>query len=632
MDNVSISNNKSYGIYARNSTLNFDDKTAKRVTVAKNGYGYTSYQSNLKFHNYNIQDNRSYGVVSYYSNIAFNNSTVSGNSRGVYSYKDTSVSIANSRLTGNKDWGLLSYYSPVSVSNSSLSNNRHGIYLYQIPDGKAVLKNVEIANNAYHGLYLNRTNMNMDGNSNDKFRVVNNGYQITANQSKLGLSDYTITGGKYYGLIAYTCDLDIRNCAFTKNGNGVYMSSPKSAYMENVSITDNTGWGVLSYHKTADFKNVDVSGNRYGMYMYGVKDTLVANGLSVTDNKSYGMYFNTCSLKLTAKDAVKIANNYYSIYSWKSNLDLDGFNLTSGKGYGLMSYYGNVSLKNASITNHLHGAYIYKPDSATISNCSISKNSGWGMMTYGPNWKASDVTISDNNYGLYMNGVNDDQIDLTNVKIQNNKYHGVYGYKSQLYFNKSNLNQPGSRWQLANNGYGVVGYSSDMKFQGVTMENSKYIGVLSYYGDVLVSQSTVRNNGHGLYLYRNNKVTVDRTRLYNNTGWAVLKYGGDLSMRNSVVTRNNVGMYLYGYADTDSSTVWNSTIADNASHGVYQANRGTGSLVNNIIASTGRKGYGSIIRITWSMTSRVTLRIPRRVATTLKRIPSSLTEPTAITR
>jgi hypothetical protein len=166
------------------------------------------------------------------------------------------------------------------------------------------------------------------------------------------------------------------------------------------------------------------------------------------------------------------------------------------------------------------------------------------------------------------------------------------GYKAQLYCNAKNLNQSGSRWQLNNNGYGVVGYSSDLKIEGVTMENSKYIGVLTYYSDVLVRDATVRNNGHGLYLYRNNKVTVDRTRLYDNSGWAVLKYGSDLSMRNSVVTRNNVGMYLYGYEDTDSSNVWNTTIADNASHGAYQANRGTGSLVNNIIASTKGSGYG----------------------------------------
>lgn len=592
MEDVSFSNNRTYGIYARSSTLQFDEKTAKRVTVAKNGYGYTSYQSNLNFKNYDIKENRSYGVVSYYSNLTFDNTNVSGNNRGVYSYRDTSVRVANSKLTGNKDWGMLSYFSPVSISNSSLSNNRHGLYLYQVPDGKAVLKNVDIANNAYHGLYLNATNMTMDGSTNDKFRVVNNGYQITANQSKLAMSDYTITGGKYYGLISYTCDLDIRNCTFTKNQHAVHMSSPKSAYLENVSITDNTGWGILSYYKTANFKNVDVVGNKYGMYMYGVKDDLTANGLAVTDNQSHGIYFNRCDMKVAAKDAVKIDNNYYSLYSYNSNLDLDGFNLTSGKGYGLLAYYGNVSLKNASITNHSNGAYIYKPVSANLSNVSITGNRGWGMMTYGPNWRASDVTIAKNNYGLYLNGINDDQIDLTNVKVNDNKYHGVYGYKSQLYLNKKNFNQPGSRWQLANNGYGVTGYSSDVKIDGITMENSKYIGVLTYYSDVAVTDATVRNNGHGLYLYRNNKVTVDRTRLYNNTGWAVLKYGGDLSMRNSVVTRNNVGMYLYGYADTDSSNVWNTTIADNSSHGVYQANRGTGSIVNNIIANSRKSGYG----------------------------------------
>jgi hypothetical protein len=101
--------------------------------------------------------------------------------------------------------------------------------------------------------------------------------------------------------------------------------------------------------------------------------------------------------------------------------------------------------------------------------------------------------------------------------------------------------------------------------------------MLSYYGDLLVRDATVRNSGHGLYLYRNKNVTVDRARIYNNTGWAVLKYGGDLSMRNSVVTRNNVGVYLYGYADTDTSNVWNTTIADNGAHGIYQANRGQGS-------------------------------------------------------
>jgi hypothetical protein len=43
-------------------------------------------------------------------------------------------------------------------------------------------------------------------------------------------------------LIAYSCDLDVRDCEFTKNGNAVYMSSPKSAYFENVSIKENTGW------------------------------------------------------------------------------------------------------------------------------------------------------------------------------------------------------------------------------------------------------------------------------------------------------------------------------------------------------------------------------------------------------
>jgi hypothetical protein len=591
MAGTSIRDNKYYGFHPYNSTISFVGDDGK-WSIKNNGYGIYGSHCNLTFDNFDVTGCKYYGVMSTYGTLNMKDSDIANNGNGLYLYKNTSVNVADSKIHGNTSWGVLSYYGGWDFKNVDIYENNYGMHAHTVTDEQIKMAGSSIRDNKYHGFHPVNSTIKFAAND-GRWAIKNNGYGILAMTCNITFDGFEVSGCKYYGILSYYGNLAMKNTNIEGNGNGLYLYQNKSVTVADTKIHGNTGWGVLSYFAGWDFKNVDVYENNNGMHAHTVSDGQIKmTGTSIRDNTYHGFYPYKSTITFSKDGRWSLKNNGYGIVSNSCNLTFDGFDVSGNKFYGILSYYDTLSIKDTNIEQNGNGLYLYHPTSVVVSDTKIHHNTGWGVLSYGPNWQFANTEVYNNNYGFYMNGVKDNEIKLANVSIHDNKYHGVYGHTCEMYFNKANYNQSGSRWQLKNNGYGIVGYNSDMKVEAITVENSKYIGVLSYYGDLLVRDATIRNSGHGLYLYRNKNVTVDRARIYNNTGWAVLKYGGDLSMRNSVVTRNNVGVYLYGYADTDISNVWNTTIADNGAHGIYQANRGQGSLVNNVISNTKRSGYG----------------------------------------
>lgn len=326
--------------------------------------------------------------------------------------------------------------------------------------------------------------------------------------------------------------------------------------------TDNYAGIYVDYtygDSTVTITDVAMDSVDYGVYLYEAGDdsTTTVSGANMVD-AYYGIYIDY----LYEDAAVAIVNStfngsYYAISGYEfydnSSLEVSGVTITAG------------SLTGGGGGGGVYLEYLYDASSATLTETSVSGDIN-GDYYYLPIWAgqygnsvliADDVTLSGNGYGFYI----DSYEPGTSTEIRNSSVIGN-----------------------TNNGIYVCDLYGTLLVDSTTVDSngidSYYTGVYIDYAyegsEIVISRSTISNNGYGGILYDNdygdNSFTLVNSTISGNDGQdeiaAVFIYSDnyedqEIALLNNTITDNiNVwaGLQIEG---TEFVTVSHSIVSGN---------------------------------------------------------------------
>jgi hypothetical protein len=336
------------------------------------------------------------------------------------------------------------------------------------------------------------------------------------------------------------------------------------------------------------------------------EDKIKFANTEIKNNSSYGLYASETNLTLNPKTQGNfvLSNNGYGIGMWRANLKMDEYKISGSKYWNILTYASDVEILNSSISGGGNGVYNIWNTRFVMDNTSITDQQGWGLLSYlgeipesyigkkGVQAVASikNSTIKNNQYGTYFYQSNDASLVMSNNTVTDNTYYGLYFNNSTHTIKQDDLDKFG----LARNGYGIAGAYSDLTLRGVSIPESTYYGLMSWYGNIDAEDCTLGTKSNGIYTYRDKSCRLERVKIHGVTGsgWGILAYESPTTIRNCVIAGNAHGMLIYNYADKTAQDVeiHNSTFADSKYYGIVQY-RGKSEIKNTIFEANNSSSY-----------------------------------------
>lgn len=640
-ERTKFENTKSWEMELVYCDLTVTPRWREQFPIEKGGSGLYTYASKLKVKDMKFEDYESgWGFLDYYSDLQMQGVSVRKNYHGMQTYAPVKFAAKNCKFDDNKYWGFLLYNhregAEAELSGCSMSGNAYGAYLYRTNKDNLELRDTTIADNTTYGVYLRDCVSSFTPRTlGTRWKLKNNGYNITTWGGKVEFDDVTLSDAKYYAVLAYYSDVRVRNSNFTNSGHGgFYAYYNKSFNALNSKFDQNryygmvyasngkyygydTGkkkWGWWDADGPGRIANCSIQNNKsYGLYLSGAKqDTFRISNTPIRGNGSAGIYAVHSDLVFnpqTMRDSWKLSDNGSHIYAYYGKYRFEGLNFNDAKSYGIATGYSDVEVKDCSFKgNGYTGFQSYYNKSFVAKDSKFDDNKNWGATVYHNGryygikngkwgWQddakpavLKDCSFEKNRHGLYLSGATDRLIRLDNTPINDNQYHGLYAVHCDLSFTPKTV---GDRWQIKGNGYGITAYYGNTLFEEVDVTDSKYWGALTYYGNVKVHNSTFKGNGHGgLQSYYNKSFAAEDSTFTDNGHWGVSYYSNGKYYgynadqkkwgwwptnqpgqfaRCSIDKNRNHGLYLGGVKD-DALQMVNTTINDNPYHGLYAVN------------------------------------------------------------
>jgi len=159
----------------------------------------------------------------------------------------------------------------------------------------------------------------------------------------------------------------------------------------------------------------------------------------------------------------------------------------------------------------------------------------------------------------------------------------VYG----LYLNRCTATKF-ENCEISETRYGIYSIYGDVTVKRCDFFKQQSYGLLIYGAAGKVSDSKFYGNGYGLYCYDSTECTIDACNFDSNTYGSMICYQAKAIVRNCILSgTTNYGALIY--YPKPGSQMWNNTIANNKSYGIYFL-KGEVLFVNNIVAYSGSIG------------------------------------------
>jgi hypothetical protein len=163
LNDVTISNNTSHGLYFHTSQVTIDNGTSHNVTLKGNGYGLRTERCDVALDHAAIEDSTVYALYCRNGSLRIQDSQFSSSGNGLYSYRNTNFSVVRTRVVGpGTGWGLLKYGEDVTLENTVFGGFRYGLYLYAYDGAEtANVYNTTVATTTGDGIraYSGRVNV-----------------------------------------------------------------------------------------------------------------------------------------------------------------------------------------------------------------------------------------------------------------------------------------------------------------------------------------------------------------------------------------------------------------------------------------------------------------------------------------
>lgn len=543
---------------------------------------------------------RTSGISGYFY---VNNCSFSGLRYGMYSTSPAAVYAVGSSFEGNT-YGIYTNESSLTYGYyCKFADERYGI---RVLNTDQFMSYGNEFSNCYSGIEsTNAATMTVDRNtfvagvSDDGTTLYN--IAIRSTGSNLTVRNVQCTSPSY-GVLGYDLTgLSVSNCAFaepksyavyatgtgmsltdvtidgneTKGGNGIRLTdtSGKEPALQNVTVSGVSS--ALVIPASCDFKNVEVTGNRYGI-------NFAAGG---------------GRLKLDATSGIKLIDNDYAIYANHGSqpdgvIELDGYTITDNN-HGLYAYSVDVEFSNSSISGNSNGCYVYRAPRVSIANCDFDRNTREGGSTTnaGLYVSADSITIekssfSGNRHGLQIQNLTDESPKLSDLKIDENSYHGLLMTDGNWELAVA------SNLQLTSNRYGVYTRNVDWSADGIDFGSTNTYPCIDVGGSVKLRNCTVSGGVYGFYGSRSKVFDVESCEVTGATTYGIYGYYPEkCRLHNVSATKcNSAGARIYA-TDETTPEISDSTFSDNTQYGLVIHGSAVGEdNVKNLVCENNRYG------------------------------------------
>lgn len=511
--------------------------------------------------------------------ITLNNVSVARNdTTGVSINSLKSLVVKNCNFHHNAGDGLsvtttLGTLGAVTLENVYLMNNvQDGGYISM--GGTVTIKNVMADNNARFGMVINTcgsdpcdmagvgtvTINNSSFNKNQTINTINHwaGLSILA-KGAITLTNVTASGNGYYTGVAYS------------KAYGVYLNNQQAVSSANISLTqsvfDGNFWSGLAILTKGSVKLNTISASSNGIsaapdwQIYGMDIDADEGSGSVTLTSTLGDSFfdnnDGTGIRVFAKGNVSLTGKA----GWESSSSSNG---TGANGYGISvdntAGLGSVTIKNFDLlANQVNGLRVRSHGAITLDSLDVNNN-GVGAESIGADI-ANDSAPSAK------------AVIITASNFQGNNGEGLHVYtKGSVTLNGINAS---SNTSGTSNPCGAF-ISADYGVGSVTLLSSK--GVNSFAG----------NDGSGLIVYTNGKVSIDTVSAYNNGTddgvYISTTTAGDVVVKKLESYYNgNSGLFVsaFGNITVDNTYIYGNGLADPLYSGAYLYNAG-GTLAKTV--------------------------------------------------
>lgn len=276
---------------------------------------------------------------------------------------------------------------------------------------------------------------------------------------------------------------DVTVLAKDRQGYGVCLRDTNRGQSKVTNCTfKGLSAGILSYGEKCQYTKVRVEDCWYGYYSYLASSTVINDKQGLTlDNNYIGI--------LVANDA-----------KTPGRLELSRLNLTNND-YGVYSYNASFSAQDCNFSGNSRAVYVMSAPTATLVNCEFAKNntrntwSHWGARIESSQINLNNCQFEQNDWGLVLVNLSDQEPQLSQVTIKDNKDYGLLVYNGNFSVAKD------SQVQISGSNYGLMTQNTNCTIRSWTAPTSSNYPIYVYQGSLAMDDTDINSGTYGVISY-----------------------------------------------------------------------------------------------------------------------------------
>ncbi len=554
------------------------------------GYAPSGTQGDLLLSNLEISGG-TYGIYTSRMSTQIRNQVITEALNPIRVHECESFQLVDARLiAGSREGantGALIYSTKTKINDVSIDGFRAGLNLQNQSNSAPEISNCTLTNCSSYAMHIRKGRARFDASSNIKIVDCRIGiYPYECDLIVDGLPEQERCEYPFYCIYG---SLQASNLVLSKHRKGIYSNFQTKTVLRDCTVSECLGWGIdVRNADSLQISNVQSNQNVVGgFHLYRPRQRISVMDSSARGNSTYGIYCNAeqntpnakfenvhCSgstygfrsiglpVNNSTVDGLEIVDNNHGLRVEKALLTLNAKSNVrlSGNSYGLMSYYGQLSLTDFELQGNTNGVYC-RDSPVAIDGCKVSSDN-YGVLAYRGGSKISNSSFSTSRYGVYFSprNVGDRTLSIEDCSFSDIRSIGLYSY----------------------------GYQGDASVDATRLRvESQTHAVYSISTDFVMRNSVLNSGVHALY-GRNGRVRVDNCEINSVNGWGVLDYNRELRIDNSQI-RSRHGVYLrceyaklrnnviqgstygvYGNLDSGKHEILQSTIGNITHYGIYR--------------------------------------------------------------
>ena len=565
LENVSIEDIKSHGIYNMNGEINVKNVTLKNIgkNAIQNRGGNTNADG---LYAENIANHAAYVAI---GNVKVSNSTfktMEGN--GFYLVEgENEATLKNVTVENVKKQGV-NNNSKLTIDGLKVRNGQQN-GIFNKDKGVVKAKNVDISGVAEHGI----NNYNTMTLENSKISNTGKGSNNLQNKGTLTIKDVDCSNSKNHGVYntgtIKGSELEIKKAA----KNGVYNN--KGTFTVDKVTVDGAGEHGLNNAATMTVSNVVVKDTGVGKNNIQNAGTLSISTATLSASKNHGIYNKGT---VSGKDVTVENTKGNGVYNDGGTINaIDGLTVKNAGDQGINNT-SKLVVSNVTINGTAKNGVYNKSGNATINGITVSGVGEHGISN------AATMSLANANItgsGEGSNGIqNAGVLTVNKAVVKDTKNHGIY---NKATISGKNITVENTKGNGVYNDGGTVD-----AIAGLTVKNSGDQGVNNKGTFVATNVDINGTAKNGIY---NNGGTADINGIFvTGTGEHGVSNAGTMTLANADIDgsgKGSNGIQNKGTLTTNATV----SIKNSSNHGIYNDNVVNGIGTIKIVNSAANAVY-----------------------------------------